>query len=583
MRISAFAFAFAFALAVAACGPGQLPDGGRTDGSTPLPACNVDGITACDGKTLLVCRAGEWAEQQVCGLECDPARGCVTCRPGSGVCNSGGESQRCLPDGSGFEIESCDATQGSMCDFKSGVCTGPCSKNNLGTSYIGCDYFPTVTANEVLSDFQFAVAISNTSSSVAQVTIENGALGGPMTVMVAPGDVVVQRLPWVEALKACTQFSFGDPFIVECGAQQNNGALARRGAYHLRSTQPVTVYQFNPLDYATGGIFSYTNDASLLLPTNVWSGNYVAAAYPAFVVPGFQLPGLIAITAMHDGTTVSVNTRASTPGGFGSPPFTAGVPQSVSLGSGDVLQLMTTSGDLTGSVVQADRPVQVIGGHYCTQMPHGFAACDHLEESMFPIETLSTKYVVAMPAVPASPGGREQVVRIVATQPDTTLTYDPPQSLPTNLGATGSFLDIPRHGTDFHVTANHKILVAQYMEGQDAPGSGGTGDPAMALAVATDQYRQSYLFHAPTNYETNYVNVTAPMGATVLLDGAPVGGFMPVGGSGFGVAKVQLGQGVNGNHTMTGDALFGISVYGYGQYTSYWYPGGLDLATIPIE
>ena len=25
---------------------------------------------------------------------------------------------------------------------------------------------------------------------------------------------------------------------------------------------------------------------------------------------------------------------------------------------------------------------------------------------------------------------------------------------------------------------------------------------------------------------------------------------------------------------------FGITVYGYGQYTSYWYPGGLDLKDI---
>ena len=25
---------------------------------------------------------------------------------------------------------------------------------------------------------------------------------------------------------------------------------------------------------------------------------------------------------------------------------------------------------------------------------------------------------------------------------------------------------------------------------------------------------------------------------------------------------------------------FGITVYGYGQYTSYWYPGGLNLKTV---
>jgi hypothetical protein len=28
---------------------------------------------------------------------------------------------------------------------------------------------------------------------------------------------------------------------------------------------------------------------------------------------------------------------------------------------------------------------------------------------------------------------------------------------------------------------------------------------------------------------------------------------------------------------------FGISVYGYGSYTSYWYPGGLDLKSIVVE
>ena len=30
----------------------------------------------------------------------------------------------------------------------------------------------------------------------------------------------------------------------------------------------------------------------------------------------------------------------------------------------------------------------------------------------------------------------------------------------------------------------------------------------------------------------------------------------------------------------TGSEPFGISVYGYGQYTSYWYPGGLNLTDV---
>ena len=37
----------------------------------------------------------------------------------------------------------------------------------------------------------------------------------------------------------------------------------------------------------------------------------------------------------------------------------------------------------------------------------------------------------------------------------------------------------------------------------------------------------------------------------------------------------------DGNHDLLGDKAFGASVYGYGQYTSYWYPGGLDLEPLP--
>ena len=33
---------------------------------------------------------------------------------------------------------------------------------------------------------------------------------------------------------------------------------------------------------------------------------------------------------------------------------------------------------------------------------------------------------------------------------------------------------------------------------------------------------------------------------------------------------------------MTGNQEFGIVVYGFGNYTSYMYPGGLDLEAIDI-
>jgi hypothetical protein len=214
-------------------------------------------------------------------------------------------------------------------------------------------------------------------------------------------------------------------------------------------------------------------------------------------------------------------------------------------------------------------------------VPDGIGYCDHLEESMFPVDTLGTHYIVSAPAVTTIPTGKVEVVRIIATGANTTLTYDPPQAAaPATIAKAGDFVEISGTVNSFQITADQKVMVVQYMEGQDAGGN--TGDPAMTLAVPVEQFRTQYLFHAPMNYESNYVDVTAPVGAQVMLDGAPLS-FAPIGTSGYALARVyplSAGPGNDGNHMIQGNMAFGITVYGYGQYTSYWYPGGLDLNTI---
>ncbi len=571
---------------LAGCGPSVKlgnGDGGGT-GTDPGGPCDP-GARQCAGNELQSCHGGQFVTDETCANACDPVAGCVVCTPGTGTCN-GGVSHYCLPDGSGYADTTCDPEQGLTCG-PAGVCEGPCAPDRLQRSYVGCDYYPTVTGNPTVTTFHFAVAIANLSTNIggaADVTIEGGALTAPITLTVQPGEVAVQTLPWQNALKMCASAS-----ALDCVSPQTKGVLAAGGAYHLRSTSPVVVYQFSPLEYTSGSIYSYTNDASLLLPTNAWGEQYVAASWPRQDgFPPTTWPGTVTVTASQDDTHVTLDTTANTVASMGAPACTAGTPQEVVLNKGDALEVAAvgTNGsaakdDLTGSMIQSDKPVQVIAGAYCVFVPDPTVGyCDHIEESMFPIETLSTKYVITAPAVPPLPNGKEEVVRIIGTQNDTTLSYDPPQAgAPATVGA-GKFVEIARTDADFVITASHKVLVAQYMEGQEAGGD--TGDPAMAQAVPTDQYRKSYLFHAPTNYEVNYVNVTAPMNANVLLDGAPVTGFTQLGGSGLGVARVTLPNGANGNHTITGDVGFGISVYGYGQYTSYWYPGGLDLAPIPI-
>ena len=511
--------------------------------------------------------------------DCDGAiepQPCEQCQPNTGTCN-GQVGHGCKDDGLGYVDETCDPLQGTNCNPNTGKCDGACGLASLGKSYIGCDYFPTVTANLVATNFHFAVAVSNTSGTAATVTATKGA-ATISTVVVAPNSVQVIQLPWEPTLKGPASGSVV-PFPASVKVAQ--------GAYRVRSTQPVTVYQFNPLEYTLpGGLFSYSNDASILLPTNVWTGKYRVVARHHFAGGS----GFYAVTAMQDNTTVTV-APGPTSGivKTGIPGLNANGNGTFVLNAGDVAEIVTNGGssqsdpnDVTGTLVLADKRVQVIGGHQCIYIPDLVGYCDHLEETVFPEQTLSANYIVTAPLIPT--GGatpKVEMVRIIATTDATTLSYDPPQpGAPTTIATAGGWVEIADTAADFRITANNPVLVAQYMEGQAAGGN--SGDPAMTLAVGTEQYRKSYLFHAPTNYEYSYVNIVAPTGTTVLLDGnlVAMASFTSIGATGYSVARATLSNAGTGNHVISGTAELGISVYGYGQYTSYWYPGGSNLTLL---
>ena len=68
--------------------------------------------------------------------------------------------------------------------------------------------------------------------------------------------------------------------------------------------------------------------------------------------------------------------------------------------------------------------------------------------------------------------------------------------------------------------------------------------------------------------------------AQVTLDGSPLNAAAVPISSGFSVARAKLGPGTSGAHVLNSDKPVGIQVMGYGSYTSYQYPGGLNLTAI---
>jgi hypothetical protein len=509
------------------------------------------------------------------------------CQPGEASC-ADGKAKACKADGSGFVEFECDPVQGMTCE-PSG-CKGRCAETWTTTSYIGCDYYPTVTLNPVWSGFDFAVAVGNASDAPAHVTITRGS-AMVATDTVDKDGIRIFKLPWVPELKG------GDVNACQNPPEPGNTRIVAGGAYRLRSDVPVTAYQFSPLAYeitpvpaecpvgtqCPGGndpaCKSFSNDASLLFPVNALTGNYTGLAWPS----GSQRAGFLAVTATEDDTDVSVVGRGVFAAGAG---IDASGNGRVKLARGDVLELIadhvvpakTYGADLSGTLIRASRPVQVIGGHSCANIPNAAAGyCDHLEQALFPVEVLGKDYLVTYPAAVASES--PHVIRVAAVVDGTTITFDPPIAPPATLGPGDPVLQIDGVTTDVHIHADKAILVAQYMQGSTSVPSN-TGDPSMSLAIPSAQFRTSYIFVAPLTYDANFVNVIAPKGTTVSVDGKALASsqFVSIGSSEFAVARHPLdGSDV---HKVAASASVGIVVYGYGKDTSYMYPGGLDLKRI---
>ena len=97
----------------------------------------------------------------------------------------------------------------------------------------------------------------------------------------------------------------------------------------------------------------------------------------------------------------------------------------------------------------------------------------------------------------------------------------------------------------------------------------------MGSGIPWLQVRSEYDFLTPSTFTENWVNVVAPSGGQVLLDGSPISGFQAIGSTGYDVARVALSPGAH--HIASAGTGFGITAYGYASYTSYLYPGGLNF------
>jgi hypothetical protein len=504
----------------------------------------------------------------------------LKCQPGSQQCKGFGAIEQCANDGSGYEVkELCG--QGNVC--KLAKCLTACKANLKENTYFGCEYWAVDLDSIEGAKFQnVAVVVSNTDTVVtASVTITNMA------------DGVDLELP-TSTVPPLSQVTFLLPKGYDL-----EGSMLNMNSFRIKASAPITVHQFNPLNADN----VYSNDASLLLPSNVAGKEFLGMSWHQRQADMFTgnipLRGFLTVIAVEKGTTkVTVKAPVDIEPGENVELLPAQVQRTYELQYGQVLNLESGGGlsgpDLTGTHIKADKRISVFGGHECANIPLiiqegkfvGTKFCDHVEQQLFPLDTWGTKYVGD--AFKARSPDQKDVWRVLSGADGVTLTTDPPQPVANGITLNkGGYVQF-ESAEDFVIFATGPISVGHYLKGSNFPGylplakcsKGGTddtgiGDPAFTLPVPIKQQRSSYIVLTPDNYVENFINVIYRTATSVDIDGQPVVlDEIPIGSTDWHVQRVPVEPGV---HRVEGTLEIGVTAYGYDCDVSYAYPGGLNL------
>ena len=241
-------------LGVVACGEGQgapsLSGVPLVDATLPVAGdAGVDaapcayGQVVCEGNTAKTCDGrGGFVLGAACKAECQDGIGCVDCLPNLSSC-AAGTAKSCDTTGAQPK-EITFACDGPGMTCAADGCTGPCSPGELGLTNVGCEFWPTVTANNLWSHdnqsgLTFGVLLGNTSDSAAHVDISAGAAVKSLDLL--PREVKAVPLDFDIALKG------PDWEIAYVPKSPTESVSKPNGAYRVRSNRPLVAYQFNGL------------------------------------------------------------------------------------------------------------------------------------------------------------------------------------------------------------------------------------------------------------------------------------------------------------------------------------------------
>jgi IgGFc binding protein/Bacterial Ig-like domain (group 1) len=411
-----------------------------------------------------------------------------------------------------------------------------------------------------------AVAPQTTQGTDFWLTFEGNYDGGSNLYLFAAGDTATSGTVSEPGISFSQTFTVTPGTVTQVTLPSDGQDLTSDtvGDYgiHVTADAPVSVYGLNTEEYTTDGFLG--------LPTDILGQHYIVEAYTNDIGYGSQF----SVVGTANGTNVTI-VPSETVGDH-----QAGTPYTVQLNQGQTYQLNdadVSGGDLTGTDITSDQPVAVFGGNNCADVPPGYVACNTLTEELTPVTAWGTSFVTEPLATRSA-----DTFRFLASEDDTTVQVNGTTVATLNAHA---FFETTLSAASV-ITSDKPIFVTQFSNGGDYDGT--QTDPFSVTIPPYGQFLNSYTVTtepdgADPAIDANYINVVAPTSevGSVTLDGAaiPASDFSAIGGSSFSGAQVPVAF---GSHVLSGSLPFGITVYGFGDYDGYGYPGGFTLSPIAV-
>jgi hypothetical protein len=243
--------------------------------------------------------------------------------------------------------------------------------------------------------------------------------------------------------------------------------------------------------YATSQNKLASSDGFLVLPYTSLSTSYFVASYTPLQSSEF------AIAAAYDSTSVTITFRI--PSGvvtFLGRHYSNGQKTTITLHKLDVAHIQHVH-DLTGTYVESDKPISVVSGNKCADVPKSVTACDVLLEFMPPLSTWGNQYISA-----AFKTRLHNRVRVISGSDGNTVKLGNLKVITLN---RGQFYEQTFTQDDaVLIDCSNPCLLVQYAEGTSADGQ--TGDPSMTIVPSLDHFDNDFYFKTP-NVVNNYLSI----------------------------------------------------------------------------